>query len=269
MTFVNLASCGCCAAGTNGQLLLTPRPLAAEDHRSILAAVRTVCLERRRVFGELGCPIAIFTDNVRRDKKGLIELLTDIFPLAMQRCPALVVQDVIHRRWAFDKAMAKNHVDSLWAEKDNKAVFGRLLYVRVAGLGCTLLAIGTGLCGAYDSRKAGNMLRLSSTTGAAPYHGVLFVCVIAQVPLPTNEYSTCTSSGYFLGLPCSILRGSWKRQLTGACSSCSGHHVPGWVHGVCPRHDTEGPSSVRGVVSGVGPHVAVGVRPSTPLSSNS
>ena len=71
----------------------------------------------------------MFTDNVRRDKAGLQQLLTDIFPLAMVTHPALVIQDVVHRRWAFDRAVNKQHLDVFWALKDIKSVFGRLLYV--------------------------------------------------------------------------------------------------------------------------------------------
>jgi hypothetical protein len=51
-------------AGSDAQLLCVPRAVAAEDHGSIRAMLASVFKERARVFGELGAPAVVWTDNI-------------------------------------------------------------------------------------------------------------------------------------------------------------------------------------------------------------
>jgi hypothetical protein len=91
---------------------------------------------RAQAFGEGGCPVAVVTDNIRRDVKMLSRLLGTYFPAAMSRVETQTVlcQDPIHRQWHVTRVLPKMHPDYGCALSDIKAIFGRVTYVTVAVL---------------------------------------------------------------------------------------------------------------------------------------
>ena len=52
------------AVGAEGELLCTPRPAGAEDHKGIRDMVSANFEERRRTFGDIGAPTLVWTDNI-------------------------------------------------------------------------------------------------------------------------------------------------------------------------------------------------------------
>ena len=81
--------------GTFGQLLKTPEPVDSESHRHIMRHLEDILVCRREAFLELGAPLAITTDNVRRDHKALTALVLKVFPATGHLTS--ICQDVIHR----------------------------------------------------------------------------------------------------------------------------------------------------------------------------
>ena len=51
-------------AGCDGDLLCVPKAVSAEDHNSIRAMLVSVLNERQLVFGEMGAPSVVWTDNI-------------------------------------------------------------------------------------------------------------------------------------------------------------------------------------------------------------
>jgi hypothetical protein len=82
-------------AGTYGQLLKSPIPVDSESHVHILRHLEIILTCRRDAFLELGTPLAVTTDNVRRDHKALRALLLKVFPASGHL--TVICQDVIHR----------------------------------------------------------------------------------------------------------------------------------------------------------------------------
>jgi hypothetical protein len=114
--------------GKNGTLLRTPRLLDAESHKYISVEIESVLKVRHSAFGEGGCPVALVTDNILRDKCMMTRLLTQYFPAAMSRTETqpVLCQDIIHRQWHITRVLPKSHPDYGAALADIKAIFGRL-----------------------------------------------------------------------------------------------------------------------------------------------
>lgn len=124
------SSCILTLTGTRGSLLRAPTPLASEKHVDILGQVRVVLEQRRSALGAISCPVGLVTDDILRDEFGLKALLTSVFPevMADPTRACLIVQDVVHRRWAFDRHLDKGHRDTSAALEDVKYIFGRLTF---------------------------------------------------------------------------------------------------------------------------------------------
>ena len=105
-------------------MLLTPQLMHSENHAAISSAIGAILDARRSAFGEAGCPVALVTDNIRRDHEMAMKLLREKFPYAMTRPDAaFVCQDIIHRVWAFTRVIPKAHADCDAATRDIKAIF--------------------------------------------------------------------------------------------------------------------------------------------------
>jgi hypothetical protein len=117
-----------CGAGKRGLLLRVPRVLGAEKHEYIREEIHGILAIRRSAYGEGGCPAAMFTDNIRRDRAMLLSELKVMFPAAMatKHTETLLCQDVIHRQWLFTCILVKMHADYSLASADIKSIFGRL-----------------------------------------------------------------------------------------------------------------------------------------------
>lgn len=72
--------------------------MSSECASGIREPLRTVLKHRYEGFGEAGCPAAIVTDDIRRDKNMLTGLMLEVFPLTtLGDAPTLLCQDPIHR----------------------------------------------------------------------------------------------------------------------------------------------------------------------------
>jgi ferredoxin-thioredoxin reductase catalytic subunit len=117
----------CRVTGKRGLCLATPCLFHSENHTEIERVLLGILDERKRAFGEAGCPSAIVTDKVTRDHNWLTSLLSRLFPVAMSReeTKTAICQDIIHRVWAFTRVIPKHHPDCMMASRDIKSIFGR------------------------------------------------------------------------------------------------------------------------------------------------
>ena len=71
---------GC--SGRQGCLLTSPKLMYSEGNEEIEKQLDEVLAHRRVAFGEVGCPTALTTDNIRRDHVMMKRLLQKHFPVA-------------------------------------------------------------------------------------------------------------------------------------------------------------------------------------------